>query len=149
VPYFTKQVDPGGKPIISAYVAVSTARRSALTAAGRPVPDHLPILGLIDTGASCTCVDPSVLQRLGIPPTGSSSVNSATTGDYPATADQYDVSLLIPGSQGSPSLVYHAIAVLESKLLDAHGFHALIGRDILANCLLTYDGKSGLFIIAY
>ena len=45
--------------------------------------------------------------------------------------------------------MHRNIAVLESKLLNAQGFHVLLGRDILSGCLLTYDGLNGLFSLAY
>ncbi len=40
------------------------------------------------------------------------------------------------------------IPVVAAVLLP-QGFHALIGRDVLSHCLLTYDGASGLFSLAY
>ena len=149
MPYFTQQVTTDGKLIVAAFIGVSQARLHALTAAGQPLPTPVPVQGLIDTGASCTCVDPAVLSQLNIKPTGSSSVSSPTTGDQPIIADQYDVSIFIPGSQGQPPLIQHNVPVLESRLLVAQGFHVLIGRDILGGCLLTYNGKSNFFILAY
>ncbi len=113
------------------------------------MPQAITVQGLIDTGASCTCVDPSVLTQLGLTPTGSASVNTPTTGDQPAIANQYDVSIWIPGSPGALPLIHQTIAVVESKLLARQGFHALIGRDILRGCLLNYDGRAGLFVLAY
>jgi Aspartyl protease len=134
---------------VNAIIGVSQARRNALIAANQAVPNGVPVLGLIDTGASCTCVDPSVLNALNLTPTGSASVNTPTTGAQPAVADQYDVGLVIPSASGSPPLFHHTIAVVKADLLIAQGFHALIGRDVLRGCLLTYDGKTGLFTLAY
>jgi Aspartyl protease len=149
VPYFTQQVAPNGNLLLSAFVGVSQARGHALQTAAQLIPNPIPAQGLVDTGASCTCIDPSILTQLKLTPTGSSPVNSPTTGDKPAIADQYDVSIYIPGSSGQSPLIHHTVAVLESKLLAAQGFHLLIGRDILRGCLLTYDGRSGFFILAY
>lgn len=149
MPYFTQQVAPNGNLLVAAFVGVSQARAHALQTAGQPVPQPLPVQGLVDTGASCTCIDPSILTQLNLAPTGSSAVNSPTTGDQPALADQYDVSLYIPGSRGQAPLVNHTIAVLESRLFAAQGFHVIIGRDILRGCLLSYDGWGGVFTLAY
>jgi len=148
MPFFSRQVDPIGLMVL-AYVGVSHARRTALTSAGQATPNLVQIQAMIDTGASCTCIDPSVLKQLSLTPTGSSPLNTPSTGHQPATADQYDVSIIIPGATiASPHLTYNTIAVLETVLLPM-GFHALIGRDILQGCLLTYNGQSGLFTIAY
>jgi predicted aspartyl protease len=147
--YFTRQVAPNGALIVNAVIGVSQARRNALVQAGQPVANAVPIQALIDTGASCTMVDPTVLQQLNLTATGSSSVITPTTGTQPAVADQYDVSIMIPGALAtSPALIHQTIAVLEA-VLAPQGFHALIGRDILKGCLLTYDGQSGLFSLSY
>jgi len=150
VPYFTRQVDPAtGNLILVAFVGVSQARRTALVANNQAVPNPIQIMGLVDTGASCTCIDPTVLNQLNLSPTGSTSVNSPTTGATPAIADQYDVSFVIPSTLNHPPLVHQTIPVVKADLLAAQGFHALIGRDILRGCLLTYDGQNGLFSLAF
>jgi hypothetical protein len=121
-----------------------------LEKAHQPVPNPVPIRALVDTGASCTCVDPSVLKDgLKLTPTGSVTVNSPTTGATPHDAEQYDIALYIPSVAGQPVLVFETIPVVSSILLNAQGFHALIGRDILRLCLLVYNGTLGNFTLAY
>jgi len=129
-------------------VAASQPRAAALKAADEAVPTPVPIRALLDTGASCTCVDPSVLQALSLTPTGSVSVNTPSTGTTPHIADQYDVALIIPPGTGAP-LIFQTIPVVSSELLTAQGFHALIGRDILDKCFFVYNGGVGLFTLAY
>lgn len=129
---------------------MSHARRAALVANGEAVPNVVQIQGLIDTGASGTRVDPSVLTTLGLTPSGVATVNTPSTGNKPHTADQYDVSIFIPGSGPTQSpLVVANLAVICAELLQAQGFHALIGRDILSRCLLSYNGTEGVFTLAY
>jgi hypothetical protein len=61
-------------------------------------------------------------------------------------ANQYDVSIML--AHPKVNWQVHALAVLESSL--AHqGIHALIGRDILANCLFTYDGQGNTFCLSF
>lgn len=149
MPHFTLQFSAAG-PILNGLIGVSQARRGALLAAGQPVPNLIQVRGLVDTGASGTCVDPSVLKTLGLSPTGIVTLNTPSTGAQPHTADQYDVSLAIPSSvpTHAPLLVPN-LAVVCAELLIAQGFHALIGRDILSRCLLSYNGLTGLFTLAY
>src|ERR1035438_4967701 len=138
-----------GGPILIGFIGVSQARRTALAAAAQPIPSFIPIRGLIDTGASGTCIDPSVLTTLGLTPTGSVTVNTPSTGSSPHTADQYDVSLMIPsGTTTQPALVVQNLAVMCAELLAAQGFHALVGRDILSRCLFAYNGTANLFTLA-
>ena len=94
MPYFTRQVAPDGGLILTALIGVSAARRQALLTANQPVPNAVNVSALVDTGASCTCIDPSVLNQLGLTPTGSIQVNAPSTGAQLASANQYDVSLV-------------------------------------------------------
>ena len=149
MPYFTLQLSPQG-PLLNAFIGVSEARRGALTAAGLPIPSAVHIRALIDTGASNTCADPSVLQTLGLTPTGVVTVNTPSTGSQPHNADQYDVSLIVPGSGPTHApLIVNNLPVICAELVLQQGFHALVGRDILAQCLLEYNGATGLFTLAY
>lgn len=149
LPHFTLPITPGG-PVLAAFVGVSQARIAALTQAQQPIPNPVQVSAMVDTGASCTCVDPSVLGALNLTPTGPITMNTPSTGSTPHTAFQYDASLFIPGStQGQIPLFLPNIAVTSAELLAAQGFHALIGRDILAHCILVYNGDTGLFMLAY
>jgi len=150
LPYFTRQVAPNnGSLIIVAFIGVSSARSQALTQAKQPVPQPIQIQGMLDTGASNTCVDPGILDQLGLSPTGSIQMVTPSTGAGSVTAEQYDVSLVIPSAAGHPPLAHLTIPVTKSHLHAAQGFHALIGRDVLRGCLLTYDGLNGIFSLAY
>lgn len=133
--------------MVDAFVGVSAPRRQALTAANQAVPNVVQIRGLLDTGASHSCMDPSVLTAFGLTPTGTALVNTPTTGNAPVTVDQYDVALLIPVPNGAP-LIQQTLPVTASDLFTSQGFHALIGRDILSQCVFVYNG-SGFFTLAY
>ena len=151
MPHFTLPISSDG-PIVAALVAVSEARRGALSAAGQPVPPPVRIRALVDTGASCTCIDEGAIAALGIPPTGRVHVLSPTTGATPADKDQFDVALLIPPAEPSQTgLIFPTIAVITTSFAP-QPIQALIGRDILRRCLLTYNGgfgPTGFFTLAY
>lgn len=144
--HFTLQVNHEG-PIVSAYVGVSRPRADALVAAGQVPPQPIQIRGLLDTGASNTAIDPTVLTALGLTPTGTAQVNTPTTGAAPQTVDQYDVGFVIPSPNGAP-LFSQTLPVFASHLFAAQGIHALIGRDILSQCVFVYNG-SGFFTLSY
>jgi hypothetical protein len=133
--------------MVDAFVSVSQPRRAALLAAKQPVPNPVQIRGLLDTGASGTAIDPSVLTTLGLTPTGTTLVSTPTTGATPQTVEQYDIGIVIPAPSGAP-LFGQTLPVIASELLLAQGFHALIGRDILSQCVFVYNG-SGFFTLAY
>lgn len=147
MPHFTRQFALEG-PVVNAFVGVSQARADALKAAGQPVPTPAHVIALVDTGASGTCIDPAILTGLGLTATGSVPVLTPSTGSTPHTADQYDVSFLIPTGPNQTPLVIPALPVMCSELA-VQGIQALIGRDILRNCLLVYNGDIGLFSLSY
>lgn len=130
-------------------VGVSTARRAALVAENRPVPVDIRVDALVDTGASCTCVDPHVLSRLGLSPTGTALMQTPSTGDTPIETAQYDVGFKIITAVPEDALRLGTVPVVASDLFKAQGFSVLLGRDILSRCLFQYDGMKGTFTFAY
>jgi predicted aspartyl protease len=128
------------------YVGVSQPRQKALEEAGEPVPPPVLIQGLIDTGASATAIDPSIIQGLKLQQTGSLPIHTPSTGHVPHQASTYDVCITIPFD--GVTFTLGALQVFESSL-SVQGIQALIGRDVLANCLFVYDGRANIFSIAF
>jgi predicted aspartyl protease len=124
--------------IMTVGIGVSLPRSIALKKAGLVVPQVVIIRALIDTGANCTCVDPEVIKKLALTPSGVVHMLSASTGATPHVCNQFDVAIVIAmdNQVHVPSLV---IPVIESNL-KTHGFHALIGRDVLDQGVMIYDG---------
>jgi hypothetical protein len=136
-----------GAPIIDLLVGVSRPRSEALRLAKQNIPPPVPVRALIDTGASCTNIDPTILKSLQIPSTGTVPCHTpSTTSGKPHIANQFDVSLTLVHSLITRT--FHAVPVVEAELLH-QGIQALIGRDILSWCLLSYDGQAGTFAIGF
>jgi hypothetical protein len=148
LPHFTLQILAEG-PMVQAVVGVSSARADALRAAQQPVPQTIPVRALVDTGASCSCVDPSVLTGLALTPTGAANIVTPTTGATPNVTSAYDVLLAIPAAPGQQPAVFPTISVVAVDLLVPQGFHVLIGRDILSDCILVYNGAARFFTLAF
>lgn len=85
MPFFTLRISARG-PIVDAAVLVSLARREALQKTGKPVPNPQRVAALLDTGASCSAVDQSVLDALGLTPTGEAEILTPSTGATPQKA---------------------------------------------------------------
>ena len=60
----------------------------------------------------------------------------------------YDVALLIPNSSFLPFFL-DTIPVVQTQPIGQMGYQALIGTDVLRMCYFTFDGRSGLFTLAY
>jgi hypothetical protein len=142
MPFVTLPVSRDGA-MIDLSVALSTPRIEAMKKAGRPFPSPMTIRGLIDTGASLSAVDPRVIQGLGLAPTGSTLIHSASSGATPHPCNLYDVCLAFL----KPQITYISVAmpVFECDLASL-GFDALIG---LERCLFVYNGPEATFTLAF
>jgi hypothetical protein len=147
VPIIAARFEAAG-PVISAVFGVSLPRHNALTKTGSPVPDLQGAEALLDTGASATCVDPEIIRALGLTPTGTVPVRTPSTGQGTHAAELYDVRLVIPGPLGEAPFIIQALPILCMDL-KAQGIRALIGRDVLAKCQLTYWGAGNMVSLAY
>ena len=147
MPHFTRQL-LNDAPILTAVLEVTPARSEALTAAGTAIPAGQRMTALVDTGASCTCVDPAIIQALGLTPTGSTQMLTPSTGAQPHTTDQYDASIKIYSTMEQPPLEIPILPIVAS-VLRIQGIDALIGRDVLKHCLLSYNGQSKFFTLAF
>ncbi len=119
-----------------------------MTAAGLPIPLPVIVRALIDTGASCTCVDSSVITRLGLAPSGTALMHTPSTAGAAVSCNQFDVAvgLIMDANEiHVPALI---IPVIESSLA-CQGIQALLGRDILEKGILIYDGRHRSLTLAF
>jgi predicted aspartyl protease len=133
-------------PIFEFYVGVTEARRAALVAAGQPVPSWVKARLLIDSGASSTCLDPSIIQPLGLTPTGSTSVQTPSTNGVPHQMMMYDVQLVVLHTL--QSRFFDALAVMECGLA-SQGIDGLLGRDVLEKCVFIINGEEGSMTLCF
>lgn len=139
---------PAGGPLILTVIGVSVPRLHALQTAGITAPTAGVGTFLIDTGASCTCVDTQLISNLGLQPTGRVAISTPSTGGGSHFCDQFDISLFIQGVNGSPGHLVSALPVVATHL-KAQGIDGLIGRDVLKNCTFIYNGTAAFATLAY
>jgi hypothetical protein len=147
MPILSFQIDQAG-PIINAAIGVSAPRIMALQKAGLAVPPPVIVRALLDTGASCTCIDSAVIAKLGILPSGIVQVHTPSTGGTPRSCNQFDVSLFVLMDGNQVHVPSSVIPVIESDL-SQQGIQALIGRDVLNQGVLHYDGLQHCATLAF
>lgn len=135
-------------PLVDVIVEVSEPYRDALTAAGLPIPLGLHRRALLDTGAGRSLVDLTLVNTLGIIPTGTHPMRTATTGNNPIKKDIYDIKLILQDpAPFALSDCHNAIGVDLGFL--GNGIGLLIGRDLLSRFLFLYNGPSNQLTISY
>jgi len=97
------------------------------------------VSALVDTGASHSMVDRSIPQNLGISTVGETTLWSATHSDVPS--QMFDVTFIILAD------FVKEVQCLESDF-SGRPFMAIIGRDILAGCVLVYTGWTNTFTLS-
>jgi len=138
----------GGSPIVTAAVQVSRYREDALRTHSKPVPEWVAARLLVDTGASVTCLDPKILAPLGVQPSGVTPIHTPSTEGEAHSRYQYDVQLHIQGSHNQPPLYFPLMSVVGTSFTH-QGIDGLLGRDVLAHCLLIYNASLGIFTLSY
>jgi hypothetical protein len=146
MPHFTFPTDAQGMTL-DVLVGLKQSQVRALRSAGRPIPAPIRLRAIIDTGADVSAVTPRALAPFGLTSVG--SVLTITAGGFGA-ADSYEVGLSVPPPTGVqvPNLVRPAWIVID-LLASPPGIDALIGMDLLSECLLILDGPGGRFTIAF
>jgi hypothetical protein len=146
MPHFVLNHGPLG-PLIDIYLTASAQRIAVLNAAGTTPPQPVLAKALVDTGASHTSFDTSIVAQLNVSPTGIVSVITPSTGATPCEMFSYDLGFHIPFPTGQ--FWSKGLWVATAADLLHQGFGVLLGRDLLSEGMLLYDGKHGTFTLGF
>lgn len=102
---------------------------------GQRLPDPFSGIALIDTGASATCIDRAAAEAAGLTVTDSGPMSSATHANE--VVPIYAGRLEIRGLPPCDITKAYGVNLAGQKIC------ALIGRDLLASCVLVYNGTEG------
>jgi hypothetical protein len=143
----TLDADDKGRPVIERFLAASAPRTAALEALGMTPHAPIGVRALIDTGASCSNVQKSVLERLGLEPVGEELVHTASTEGTPKEVAAYAVQIFFAGVSGGQ---FDAdLRVVAADDFSGLGVEMLLGRDVLGRCLIFFNGPEGRFTLAF
>jgi predicted aspartyl protease len=128
-------------PFVNVTISVADQVTQELVKQGKPVQPAVSGIGLIDTGASTTCVDDETAQQLQLPIIDVVTMSSASHAAHQANVYPIRINIAgLPVGINAPRAVGAA--------LNAQGLIALIGRDILVACTLHYNGMAGEITLA-
>lgn len=123
-------------PVLQISVSLEQSFADALAKQGKALPNPVSGVGLIDTGASDTCIDDETAQQLQLPVI---DVCNMTSASHAATQQNvYPVQIQVVG---------FPIRVNVPRCIGANlkpqGLLLLIGRDFLQHGTLIYNGMAG------
>jgi predicted aspartyl protease len=127
--------------VIPVEISIPQTLQRRLTQQGQSPPAPQNGLALIDTGASLSAVDDEAIRTLGMAPVGQTQIHTA--GGIVARP-LYPARFSFPGTD-LPPLTFRRVA---SSALQSQGVIALLGRDMLANFILIYNGPAGTFSLS-
>ena len=134
--------------MIQVQVEVPSVLAAQLTARGQPIPHPVAGYALIDTGATTSAVDNTVIQQLGVQPVGSMPVAGVTGA---ATHLLYPCRFTFPGT-AFQAIDFSALLAAPLTNVGPPGgvgpLLALIGRDLLQAFVLIYNGPGASFSLA-
>ena len=139
MPHLTVPITTAGA-LFPVLIGISQARRTVLQAVIANAPQLQPARALLDTGATSTVVDNSIITALGLDPRGTTLMTTPSTGEKPVVAYLYDVSVWLMGTKLS-DVLETSTQVIGADLKNL-GFDVLLGRDILADCVVLYAGTA-------
>lgn len=120
---------------------------NVMVKAGQVVPKSISGIGLIDTGATLTCIQEDILVSLGLNPIG--QVNSGTAKG-PKLCNIYPARIVFP-AQGWTLDLGRAVGVdLTGQVIPIdppQPIIALLGRNLLERSVFIYNGITGLWTI--
>lgn len=148
MPLITGAIDWHGA-IVPMLVGVSHTRRARLQKLGLRVPKPVAVRAQIDTGSHVTALMPHCLQQLEIEPFTTMQLRTpSTTRESPHECGVYDVSLAV--ISGDISFEVPSIHVIQCDDFNPdEEVQALIGRDLLKQCVFTFEGPHGTFSLAF
>lgn len=103
-----------------------------------------PFTAYLDTGASHSMFDPSILRHVAVQPTRSAALNVLGREDV-SFHDTFDVEVALHGAE---SMCWYPLSILEGPVYRT-GAVAALGRDFLSRVTLVYDGPARRAILRW
>lgn len=133
-------------PTLQVEVHVPTVLASAIAQQGGAIPAPGVGIGIIDTGATFSAVHKDIVTALGLNP-----IRTTTVGTAQGQVQQsvYMVRLAVPAMNLDFDASPLAAVDLTGQLADGQPVIALIGRDLLRQCVFIYNGPLGVFTLSW
>ena len=136
-------------PLLEVRFDVPSPSRARHRRTQQTSPTAVRLLALLDTGAESSFIDPAVATRLGLQPVRFLYSNMPLMSGLQLTpVHQVELVLEHPTAPPARWLVLPVLDLIERDLTGS-GADAILGRDVLAQCVFTYDGLTDSFTLSH
>jgi len=129
-------------PRLPTEISLTDELAKVFTQENIPIPSPVTGFALIDTGASATAIDHQIAERMNIKSVGTRKVTTPSHQE-PEEMPIFPVKISFPGTELSPVTIFATGVDIKSQ-----NFIALIGRDLLKDCIFIYNGKGAHFTLS-
>lgn len=147
MPRLELPIGPSG-PIIDLRLWIGPEDADALKAAGRPIPHSCSVPALLDTGAEMTAIHRPLADWLSATAQDWIPLRSSVLGAGEREAPVYVVRATFGPLEAPDPPRWRTLLVAGVDVVSP-GASVLIGRDLLATCRFTYDGRKSRLMISY
>lgn len=147
MPRMEAAIGPDG-PIVEIRLWIGPDDVTGLVASGSTVLSPFSVRGLVDTGAQRTAIQRTLADWMGIPIHNVLKLGSSVLGREEREAPIYQVRMTF-GPLESPDPPRWRTLLVAGVDVVSPGASILIGRDLLATCRFTYDGRKRRLMISY
>jgi hypothetical protein len=135
-------------PIIEVRLWMGPEDADILKAGGIPLPPPCSVLAPLDTGAERTAIHRSLARWMGSFVEDTMRLRSSVLGEEEREAPAYIVRATFGPLESPDPLRWWTLLVAGVDVVSP-GANVLIGRDLLATCRFTYDGRKRRLMISY
>jgi hypothetical protein len=132
-------------PIIDVAISIPQALAELYNKQNKALPSPVSGIGLIDTGATRSCVHDAIMKQLGVNPIG---VANSGTAAGPVQHNLYPAHFTFPAANINIDFSSVVGVNLIGQNVDGKPIIALIGREVLSLGIFIYNGHTGAYSIA-
>jgi hypothetical protein len=147
MPNLTEPIVPSRSLNVPLLIGPTESRSERLRSEGLAVPLPILLSAMIDTGTSESIVARDVVDNLALDPAGERLVYGVASGGSPPMGTVFLVRVYF--AVGPASVLASSTRVIAVEDLSRFGVRMLLGRDLLARCLLFYNGPDSRFTFAF
>lgn len=134
-------------PVLAVEVSVPIALAEKLTRENKPIPQPKTGLALIDTGATHSCVDDGIISQLGVNPISRTKIHGSAGAHE---VNVFPAHLRFPAIPNFEIDFTATLGVnIQAQQVNKQPIIALLGRDVLSNCVFVYNGSLGIYTLTF